>query len=137
VTTEAFGSDFIGPLAPSGTNLPITPKFKGNVIARYSFNEVAGWKPFGQASWVYQNKSTPTLKVDQARTIGVQPAYGLVDLIGGAQLNKTTVQLIVTNVADRRAQLSRFVQTNPNYDNQAYVIPAQPRTFAIQFGQKF
>jgi outer membrane receptor protein involved in Fe transport len=137
VTKEAFIPNLIGPQAPAGTNLPITPKFKGNVIARYNFNEVAGWKPFGQASWVYQSKSTPTLRVDQTRIIGVQPAYGLVDLMGGAQLNNSTIQLIVTNVADRRAQLSRFVQTVPTVDPQPYVIPAQPRTVAIQFGQKF
>jgi iron complex outermembrane receptor protein len=137
VNSEAFGPPLIGPLAPAGTNLPITPKFKGNVIARYNFNPVMGWRPFGQASWVYQNKSTPTLKVDQAKTIGTQPAYGLVDLMGGAQLNNMTIQLIVTNVADRRAQLSRFVQTNPDRDPQPYVIPTQPRTVAIQFGQKF
>jgi outer membrane receptor protein involved in Fe transport len=136
-TPEPFGPTLIGPLAPSGTNLPITPKFKGNVIARYSFNEIAGWKPFAQSSWVYQTKSTPTLKLDQARNIGMQPSYGLVDFMAGATLNKTTVQLIVTNVADKRAQLSRFAQTNPTNENQPYIIPAQPRTFAIQFGQKF
>jgi hypothetical protein len=67
----------------------------------------------------------------------MQPAYGLVDFMAGAQLNKSTIQLIVTNVADRRAQLSRFVQTVPSVDPQPYIIPAQPRTFAIQFGQKF
>jgi len=137
ITSEAFIPNLIGPQAPAGTNLPITPKFKGNVIARYTFGEVAGWKPFGQASWVYQTKSTPALRVDQARIIGTQPAYGLVDLVGGAQLNAMTVQLIVTNVADRRAQLSRFVQTVPSVDPQPYIIPTQPRTIAIQFGQKF
>jgi outer membrane receptor protein involved in Fe transport len=136
-TPEPFGPPLIGPLAPSGTNLPITPKFKGNVIARYSFNEIAGWKPFAQSSWVYQTKSTPTLKLDQARNIGMQPSYGLVDFMAGATLNKTTVQLIVTNVADKRAQLSRFAQTNPTNENQPYIIPAQPRTFALQLGQKF
>jgi outer membrane receptor protein involved in Fe transport len=135
--TPSFGPPVVGPLAPAGTNLPITPKFKGNIIARYSFDEVAGWKPFAQTSWVYQSRSTPTLKVYQAQIIGTQPAYGLVDFTAGAQLNRTTVQLIVTNVADRLAQVSRFVQTNPKHDNQPYVIPTQPRTFAIQFGQKF
>jgi iron complex outermembrane receptor protein len=136
VTKTSFAT-VVGPQAPAGTNLPITPKFKGNVIARYSFDEMAGWKPFAQTSWVYQTQSTPTLKVYQAQIVGKQPAYGLVDFTAGAQLNKSTIQLIVTNVADRRAQLSRFVQTNPNHDNQPYVIPAQPRTIAIQFGQKF
>jgi len=137
VTPEAFIPNLVGPQAPAGTNLPITPKFKGNVIARYNFDDVGGWKPFAQASWVYQNKSTPTLRVDQTQIIGMQPAYGLLDLVGGVQLNNATIQLIVTNVADRRAQLSRFAQTVPSAENQPYIIPAQPRTFAIQFGQKF
>jgi iron complex outermembrane receptor protein len=137
VTNEAFGAPIIGPLAPSGTNLPITPKFKGNVIARYLFDEVRGWKPFAQASWVYQTQSTPTLKIDQARNIGMQPAYGLVDAVGGATMDRSTIQLIVTNVADRRAELSRFTQTNPTVENQPYIVPTQPRTFTIQFGQKF
>jgi len=137
VTPQSFGPPVIGPQAPSGTNLPVTPKFKGNIIARYSFDEFKGWKPFAQSSWMYQSQSTPTLKVYQAQIVGTQPAYGLVDLFGGATHDNMTVQLIVTNVADRLAQLSRFVQTNPNHDNQPYVIPGQPRTFAIQFGQKF
>jgi len=137
VTSSDFAPDLIGPQAPAGTNLPITPKFKGNVIARYTFGEIAGWKPFGQAAWVYQNKSTQTLRVDQSGIVGDQPAYGLLDLVGGAQLDQTTIQLVVTNVADRRAQLSRFTQTSPSNDNQVYVIPAQPRTIAIKFGQKF
>ncbi len=73
----------IGPQAPSGTNLPVTPKFKGNMIARYQFDEMVGWKPFAQAAWVYQSQSTQTLRVDQAPVVGNQLAYGLVDLIGG------------------------------------------------------
>jgi outer membrane receptor protein involved in Fe transport len=137
VTTEAFGPNFIGPQAPAGTNLPITSKFKGNMIARYSFDEVAGWKPFGQAAYVYQTKTTPTLRVDETRIMGVQPAYGLLDLTFGASLNQSTLQFVVTNATDRRAQLSRFTQTAPPADNQIYIIPAQPRTFAIKFGQKF
>jgi outer membrane receptor protein involved in Fe transport len=138
VNDEVFGPPVIGPLAPAGTNLPITPKFKGNIVGRYTFNEVGGgWRPFTQASLVYQTQSTPALKIDQAKTIGSQPAYALIDFMAGASVNKTTVQLIVTNVADRRAQLSRFVQTNPDHDNQAYVVPTQPRTIAIQLGQKF
>jgi outer membrane receptor protein involved in Fe transport len=137
ITPEAFIPNLVGPQAPAGTNLPITPKFKGNIIARYTFDEAAGWKPFAQASLVYQTKSTPTLRVDQTQIIGMQPAYGLVDLVAGVQLSRSTVQLIVTNVADKRAQLSRFAQTAPSADPQPYIVPTQPRTIAIQFGQKF
>jgi outer membrane receptor protein involved in Fe transport len=138
VTPDKFGGPpVIGPLAPTGRNLPVTPKFKGNVIARYAFDEVLGWKPFGQVSWVYQTQTSPLLLLNQVENVGNQPAYGLVDLAAGAHLDKTMVQLVVTNAADRRAALTRFVQTNPVNDNQSYIIPAQPRTIAIKFGQKF
>jgi iron complex outermembrane recepter protein len=137
-TFAAYQPDLIGPQAPAGTNLPITPKFKGNVIARYGFDEIQGWKPFAQASLMYQSQASQALRIDQAAALGNTPAYALMDLSAGATLNRqTTVQLVVTNVADRRAELSRFAAINPVLDNQTYVIPAQPRTIAIKFGQKF
>jgi outer membrane receptor protein involved in Fe transport len=137
VTPQAFGPNSVGPQAPAGTNLPITPKFKGNIVARYSFDEVAGWKPFGQAAFVYQTQTAPTLRVDETQIMGMQPAYGLLDLTLGASIKQSMLQFVVTNVTDRLAQLSRFAQTVPAVDNQIYIIPAQPRTFAIKFGQKF
>jgi outer membrane receptor protein involved in Fe transport len=137
VTQEYFGPNLVGPQAPAGTNLPVTPKFKANAVARYTFSEVGAWEPFGQVSAVYQTQTAPLLRVDQAAEIGTQAAYGLIDLAFGAHQDATMVQLVVTNVLDRRAQLTRFVQTNPAHDNQAYAIPAQPRTIAIKFGQKF
>lgn len=131
------GQPWIGPEAPKGTNLPVTPKFKSNVVGRYTFDEFAGWRPFSQLSWVYQTKTTPLLLVYQAQNVGDQPAYGLVDFVAGATRDKTVMQLVVTNVADRRAELTRFAQTNPTVDNQPYIIPAQPRTIYLKFGQKF
>jgi outer membrane receptor protein involved in Fe transport len=138
VTSEAFIPNTTGPLAPAGTPLPITPRVKGNLIARYSFDEVAGWKPFGQISTSFQSRARSNLRLDENQVLGDEPAYGLIDLVGGASLNsQTTVQLVVTNVADKRASLSRFAAISPQYDNQLYIIPAQPRTIAIKFGQKF
>jgi outer membrane receptor protein involved in Fe transport len=137
VTPEAFGPPLIGPQAPAGTNLPVTPKFKGNIVARYTFQEVDGWEPFSQLSWIYQTQTAPLLRVDEANIVGMQPAFGLVDLVLGMHDSNTTAQLVVTNLADKRAELTRFAQTNPAVDNQAYVIPAQPRTIYLKFGQKF
>ncbi len=138
VTPNAFGGpSLIGPLAPAGSNLPITPKFKGNMVARYQFASIDGWEPFAQASWVYQTQVLPVLLRNEVQNIGVQPAYGLVDLSSGVHHGNTLIQFAVTNVMDRFAELSRFTQTNPVNDNQAYVIPAQPRTFIVKFGQKF
>jgi iron complex outermembrane receptor protein len=138
ITPNGFGlPPVIGPTAPAGTNLPVTPKFKGNVVARYTFDELGGWKPFAQASFVYQTQTAPLLLVTEVQNIGMQPAYGLLDLATGVHHDKTMIQLVVTNAADRRAELTRFVQTNPLVDNQSYIIPSQPRTIAIKFGQKF
>jgi|HubBroStandDraft_1064217.scaffolds.fasta_scaffold00028_16 iron complex outermembrane receptor protein len=131
------GTPFIGPEAPAGSNLPISPKFKGNAVARYTFDEVGGWKPFGQVSFIYQTQTASTLLRNQLENIGMQPAYGLVDMAIGVHQEKTMIQLFVTNVADRRAQLTRFTETNPSNDNLTYIVPAQPRTIAIKFGQKF
>jgi iron complex outermembrane recepter protein len=131
------GGQWVGPWAPAGTNLPVAPKFKGNMIARYTFVPVGGMEPFAQASLVYQTQTTAGLRKDQAAIIGTMPAYALLDLTGGVNIGKITVQAFITNVADRRAQLSRFTQSNPTNDNQAYIIPAQPRTFGLKFSQKF
>jgi outer membrane receptor protein involved in Fe transport len=137
VTSEAFQPNLIGPQAPSGTKLPITPKFKGNLVARYSFDEVAGLRPFAQASLVYQSQASQALRLDQAKILGNTPAYALFDLSGGASFGSSMLQLVVQNVMDRRAQLSRFTAIGAQFDNQVYVIPSQPRTIAIRFGQKF
>ena len=138
VTANTFGGpSVIGPLAPAGTNLPVTPRFKGNVVARYNLDEFMGWKPFTQLSFVYQSKTTPVLLKNEVENIGIQPAYGLMDLAAGAHMNGTQVQVVITNLLDRNAELTRFVQTNPVNDNQPYVIPAQPRTIYLKFGQKF
>jgi len=137
VTPEAFGPNFIGPQAPAGTNLPITSKFKGNVIARYNFDPIEDWKLFTQAAFVYQTQTAPTLRVDETQVMGMQPAYGLLDLTAGATVSNSTIQFVVTNATNRLAQLSRFAQTVPAVDNQIYIIPAQPRTYVLKFGQKF
>jgi iron complex outermembrane receptor protein len=125
------------PLAPAGTNLPTSPKFKGNAVARYTLDPVAGWEPNVQAAFVYQTQVAPALKTQDKNLIGMQPAYGMVDLSTGIEKNGMNIQLIVDNLTDKRAQLSRFEQCTVSVCTQPYAIPAQPRTVGIKFGQKF
>jgi outer membrane receptor protein involved in Fe transport len=131
------GGVWNGAWAPNGTRMPVAPRFKGNVVARYTFGEWNGWEPFAQASFIYQTQTSQSLRQDQGAIIGNIPAYGLLDLIGGATVNNMTLQAYVTNATDKRAQLSRFAQTNPTNDTQIYIIPTQPRTFGLKFGMKF
>jgi outer membrane receptor protein involved in Fe transport len=125
------------PQAPGGTNLPVVPKFKGNVVARYSLPEVREWKPYAQAAFVYQNGTAPQLRVADAADFGRVPAYGLLDLSGGIERNGTAIQLVITNATDKLAQLTRFEACTAAICTEPYAIPAQPRTFTIKFGQKF
>ena len=127
---------FFGPLALSGNNLPVAPKFKGNLVARYSVS-ASNWAPFGQAAVVYQSKTAQLLTLNQAAIVGDVPAYALIDLAAGVTHNGLEIQGFVSNVADRRVQLSRFTETNAGRDNQVYVVPAQPRTFGLKISQNF
>jgi len=131
------GGQFSGPLVRAGTDLPQSPKFKGTLIARYTFSDIHEWEPFAQGSIMYQTKVAPNLKWNEQQVIGYQPAYALIDVSGGVTHNGTEITGYVTNVADRRAQLTRFTAITPNNDNQVYVIPAQPRTFGIRVSQNF
>jgi iron complex outermembrane receptor protein len=132
------GGQIVGPIAPAGTNLPVAPKFKGNIIARYSFDTIGNWKPYGQVSAMYQNQTAQVLRRDQAAVVGNLPAYALVNLkIGVDGANGMHMDFFITNLMNRLAQLSRFTESNPSLDNQVYILPTQPRTFGVEFGQDF
>jgi len=132
------GGQLVGPLAPAGTNLPVTPKFKGSLVARYSLPVIDDWRPYLQLSAMYQTRTAPVLRADEAAVIGDMPAYALVNLkLGADGANGMHLDFFVTNLMNRLAQLSRFTETNPGVDNQVYIVPAQPRTFGVELGQDF
>jgi iron complex outermembrane recepter protein len=131
------GGVWNGPIAPAGTNLPVVPKFKGTLTARYTWGAINQWAPFAQASFTYQTQTAPVLQVPVVQEIGMMPAWGMLDLAGGIDRGNMTLQLFVTNATDKRAQFSRFTESNPVTNNQVYILPAQPRTIGIQFSQRF
>ena len=132
------GGQIVGPIAPAGTNLPVAPKFKGNVIARYSLTTIGNWKPYGQVTAMYQTQTAQVLRRDQAYVTGNLPAYALVNLkLGADSASGMHLDLFISNLMDRRAQLSRFTDANSSTDPQVYIVPTQPRTFGIEFGQDF
>jgi outer membrane receptor protein involved in Fe transport len=78
-------------------------------------------------------RATVTYKFDPDRL----PAYALFDLSTGLGRNNSSLELTITNVTDKRAQLTRYVECATTTCNQPYVIPTQPRTVVIKFAQKF
>jgi iron complex outermembrane receptor protein len=137
VNSYAVGNAPNGPEAPAGTDLPVTPKFKANIVARYSFPITGDWQGYFQGAGMYQTSAEPLLRIIDQETIGKLPAYGLFDFTTGAGRANTALELFVTNVFDRRAELTRFVECATTTCNQPYIIPTQPRTIGLKLSQKF
>ncbi len=132
------GSAPFAPLAPTGTPLPETPKYKTSFSARYLF-PVADWEGHIEGDEVYQTEVNPGLRVGDTAALGEQPAYGLTNLFLGVEKNRFTVELLVKNVFDRRASLYRFSECGTAVcgPGATYNVIAVPRLIGIQFGQRF
>ena len=143
VNSYADGTTTTGPLASSGTRLPVVPKLKANLITRYTF-PVADWNGYGQAAYIYQDSSTPLLYPvyyqpgpSGQQHLGELPPYSLVNLAGGVERNGMQIQVLLDNTFNSHGELSRFAACTPTTCNQPYIIPVQPRTVWLKFGQKF
>jgi iron complex outermembrane receptor protein len=141
-------------LAPAGQQLPITPRFKGDMTARYSWS-MGGVKPYVQGAWVYQSMVWADLRTYERNLIGPQPAYGLVDFAAGVETHSWVAELYVKNAFNRLAELYRYAECTPGKLNSStgtngpvcvvpgvaglssYVGVEPPRFVGLKFGQKF
>jgi outer membrane receptor protein involved in Fe transport len=125
-------------LAANGQQLPVTPPFKANLTARYTFN-LSDWDAHAQASAVYSDSSWSDLRDSDRAALGALPSYTLVDLSFGAEKNDTSVELFVKNLFDERANLTRFVPCTTSVCGQGgpYIVPQRPLTIGVRVGQKF
>jgi outer membrane receptor protein involved in Fe transport len=127
---------YVAPAAPSGTQLPVTPKFKGNVTGRYKFN-VAAHEAFVQGSYVYQGASWADLRLTERAMLKEMKAFGTVDASIGVQHGNGALELFVTNALDERGAIGRFGECKPQVCTTTYTQPTQPRTIGLKWGQKF
>jgi iron complex outermembrane recepter protein len=139
----ADGTVIKGPYAPAGTRLPGTPRLKLNLVSRYT-QPLGDFKLYGQAALVYQDASVPLLfpafyqaGPEGQQHLGELPPYTLVNLAGGVKYNGMQLEVRVENVVNSLGELTRFAACTPTTCNQPNVIPVQPRTVWLQFGQKF
>ena len=127
----------LGVAAPKGTRLPVQPKFKGNMTARYVFN-LGGVEAFAQSSVLYQDKTFSALGLEEREAIGSTPSFTTVDFSIGGALGKTTVELFLQNAFDERGQLSRSSWCSGLVcQESSRVYPVKPQWFGIKFGQRF
>jgi iron complex outermembrane receptor protein len=124
-------------VARAGTRLPVTAKFKGNLVARYTF-DLAGGEAFWQTSFVHQGDRTTDLREAQQRLLGSLKAYTLTDLSVGFRKNSWSLDVFLNNAFNTRAQLARFAECATLVcGNQPYTVTAPPRTIGVRFSQDF
>jgi outer membrane receptor protein involved in Fe transport len=121
-------------VAPSGTRLPVTPKFKASATARYTWPVWSGHAHV-QGAISYQGSAASDINQDQAVLIGRIKSSTLVDLFAGYEWGKYSVELFGSNIFDERNQLSRFVVCS--ICTQVKIVPGRPRTFGLRAGAKF
>jgi iron complex outermembrane receptor protein len=119
---------------PSGTRLPITPRFKATVTGRYTWPMWSG-KAHVQGVIAYQGSAPSDLNPDQNDLIGKIKSSTVVDLFVGYDWGKFDLELFGSNIFDERNELSRFVVCS--ICTQVKIVPGRPRTFGLRAGMKF
>jgi len=133
-------------LAPSGTRLPLTARFKGSVRARYEF-PVATMKGHVQLSGSYEGKRTRDLRTVQNNIYGNLPAYSQWDASTGLKTGPWTAEFFVRNLFDKRGVESKSIQCTETtcgdpdgataIGGKIYSTVIRPRTLGLRVGRTF
>lgn len=124
------------PEAPKGASLPVTPKFKGNLTARYEW-ALGDIDAHVQGSLVHTGSAFPDLKTADRAVIGKLPNSTTFDFVVGVNRESWRLEAYVKNLFDDDGQNDRFVQCAPSVCSRVYTIPIRPRTIGLKFGQSF
>jgi iron complex outermembrane receptor protein len=125
--------------APNGEQLPVTPKFKANLSARYTFDVGNGYLAHLQATGLYVGQRFGDLRQEARDILGPEPQYYLADFSAGIEKNGLTTELYISNAFDKRAVLDRTAECDEAKCGviALYDTPNQPRIIGIRFGQRF
>ena len=87
-------------LAPAGSRLPVTPKFKGNLVARYEF-PISDWNGHIQFAANHTGGRTTDLRTAQRALKGKLGAYTTVDMSFGVKNDVWRLEAYATNLFDK------------------------------------
>jgi outer membrane receptor for Fe3+-dicitrate len=132
--------------APSGTRLPVTPRFKAAMTTRYSF-DLSETPVYVQLVTAYQSSASTDLRTAVSETFSgniINPAalLGRLDnfftagISAGVDWDNWSMDVFVSNLFDERGQLARYQQCG-SCGQRPYIVPNQPRTIGIRTGLKF
>ena len=127
-------------VTPSGTRLPITPKFKIAATARYTWPWGPG-RAHVQGSVTHRGSAPTDLRQDIGDGINPNDFLGrirastLVDTFFGYNWDRYSAELFATNLFDDRNDLVRFVACS--ICTQTKITPGRPRTIGVRLGARF
>jgi iron complex outermembrane recepter protein len=136
------------PWAPANTQMPVSPKYKGNITGRYQWN-LGNLLAHVQASLSGQSASQPDLRIEVPNPVtgvetpirsalGKQPGYMTVDFTAGIEQDSWHAEFFIENAFDSYGDIFTYAEcTTQICEHEPYITPITPRTFGIKFGQKF
>jgi iron complex outermembrane receptor protein len=122
--------------APTGSRLPVSSKFKGNMIARYEWS-AGDYRAHAQAAAVYQSDALAALRIHDQGVLGSQPGYGTLDVALGVGHSSWTTEFYVQNLFDKRGESIRYTTCATSTCQLVNVIPVRPRLVGLTFGERF
>jgi outer membrane receptor protein involved in Fe transport len=134
---DVTGTVCVNIKAPKGTSLPITPDFKGNLIARYTF-PLGGFEAYTQGAFTYQSSANSQLELADQAVYGDIPSSSFLNLAFGLENEKYAVELFVNNVTNEDAALGVSSNCTPQVCGSLLQgVRSRPRTIGIRFKQDF
>jgi len=123
--------------APAGTPLPVTPDFKGNLIARYSF-ALGSFDAYTQGAVTYQGSAASQLDVADNAIYGDIPSSSYLNLAFGVESERYAIELYGSNVTNEDAPIGVTSECTPQVCGvQPVGVKSRPRTIGIRFSQHF
>ena len=120
--------------APRGTPLPVQPRFKGNMTARYEF-ELGKAKAFVQGTLNHQSGTRSYLTTREADLLGRTRGFETFDFSVGAKVSGFDVSAFIENAFDKRGILSINTVCTPSICGAAArFYPIKPQVFGIKLG---
>ncbi len=120
--------------ASKNTPLPIQPKFKGNMTARYEF-DLGTTKSFVQASLNHQSGTRSYLTTREANLLGRTDGFETFDFSLGAKISGFDISAYIENAFDKRGILSINTVCTPSICGAGRrYYPIKPQVFGIKLG---
>ena len=133
-------------LAPAGTRLPTTAKFKGNAVARYEF-PVGSWEGHVQGAVNYIGSRINDLRPTTNAILGNLDAYTTADFSVGVKNDMWSGEIFVTNLFDSNGVNSSGVSCSESICGDAggdtatggvfYDSVIKPRLIGVKVSRKF